>query len=343
MNPLVTMILVVDVEKDHSLTWAFLQALAKWNRRGMEKTQLLCITQKQCDRKTLRELSRQPFPVDVVHARHEFVDGYPLWDVCDSVRRAWGLVRGEWVTFCHQEFLLLPHRLERTCKFLQQYDPDIALGNLRRFVPDGGEYGNEHRLLGGSEKDVIIEKLRGRQTYDAAIYAEAIETGPWIYWESEPIPGPSGWREDIFFAKRAWLEEVGLFCLGNEQYFQDVYDLLGLAVHIQKKYGRGPQIERMDQGTHKALHLPHPRTFASFTPAIRAWFLSQPDRFDGTTYGRRDLWDLACEWVDGGAPDAAVKAFRGGRGGTVTRYAQALEGYAKIRKTAWPDGVTDES
>lgn len=63
------------------------------------------VCQKDRDPETLRLAARQPFPVDVVFARHPAADGYPVWDVCEEARRVWGLLRGEYVTFAHAEFL----------------------------------------------------------------------------------------------------------------------------------------------------------------------------------------------------------------------------------------------
>ena len=170
MKPYLTMILMVDIEKPTEYTWAFFRALARWNRKAMDRIQVLAITQKRNDRETLRLASQQPFPVDVIHARHEFAGEYPIWDVCDAVKRAWGLVQGEYVTFCHQEFLTLPHRLTKTMRFLERNGPDIALGNLRRpLKPGRAKYAKARRMEALEECREVLRLMRDQRALSGEV------------------------------------------------------------------------------------------------------------------------------------------------------------------------------
>lgn len=330
-EPTLTIILIVDVEKDPELTAFFFYALRKWNRRAMKRVQVIVITQKQRDPETHRIAARQPFPVDVVHARHETVDSYPLWDVCQEVRQVWGMVRGEYVTFAHQEFLTCPERLEKTLDYLEMIEPTLALGNLMRLGQP--KYGEFHVYDRAKERsDEITDKLRRDAGYPAMAAAETSLTTRWLYWMPDKGPGTCEFQEDIFFVKRQWLQDVRLFWQEERLVFQDIYDLMSTACERLGRVGLAPDCIRLDEETHRAIHLWHPSNFNSFTPQIRDWFFAHPDRWEGTNYLRMDLWDRMIGhdpspgyMVD----DRALFAFRRGRGGTVARFAQAIDRWTR--------------
>jgi len=292
---------------------------------------VIVITQKGRDPHTHRVAARQPFPVSVVHALHEEVGGYPLWDVCAEARQVWPMVRGQYVTFNHQEFLHCPHRLEYTLDYLELTRPTLALGNLRRF----GRFIGEHFYQtdrGRPESDAVTERLRRRAGYLAAAEAEMAPTVHWLYWEPAQQPGECPFIEDLFFARRDWLEDFQILGHAEDLIFQDVYDLLGAAWERLGRHGLQPDCVRLDLDTHKALHLWHPCEFTSFRADVRDWFLSQPERWGRTAFARADLWDrlVGRNGHSGWTRDEhAVWCFRRGRGGTVSRYVQGLDRWLK--------------
>ena len=322
-KPLLTMILIVDTEKDAELTRLFFYGLATWNRRAMDRVQVIVVTQKERDPHTHRVAARQPFPVSVIHARHETVGGYPLWDVCEEARMVWPMVQGEYVTFSHQEFLWCPDRLAKTLDYLEEECPVVALGNLRR----PGELGEPKKLVRDDGKeycDEIQRHVKAGDSYLAAAIAESMPSRNWMCEESVE-PGPSPWMEDVFFVRKAWLEATEFFTHADRCVFQDIYDLMGAAMYRLGSYGLAPSCVRMTMDVHKAIHMHHPRLWNSFTPEIRDHFLSNPERWDGTSYMRPDLWKMLIELGQGRSNRNPVSIVRTGRGGTVSRFSRSVE------------------
>ena len=323
-EPTLTIVAVVDAEKDPVYTDWFFTALRQWNRAGLDDTQVLVLCQKPLDPATLLTIAKQPFPVDVAFARHPTVAGYPVWDVCQAMRDCWPMVRGEYVTFAHTEFLWCPRRLRKTVAYLEKHRPIFALGNLRRLGrPDPSRGG---RKFGEKEYGKLKELLQAKDYYLAACLLDAAPTAAWVHWLGENRPGPQDWREDVFFVRRDWLDAMEFWQHGDRQAFQDVYDLVAMAILKLGNYGVAPPIVRMPMSVNRILHMWHERHWKSWTPAMRAWFLDSEERWEGTSFTRSYLWDkLLLAPQNGDVDGTAINILRWGHGGTVTRFINRLD------------------
>lgn len=324
MKPTLTIILIADAEKDRHLVDCFFASLRRWNRAGLRDVQMLAICQHPKDRHAARAAVRQPYPVDVVFPRHDIVEGYPVWDVCDELASVWSLVRGRYITVMHPEFLWLPERLPRTLDYLKREEPMVALGNLRwparRF-----SYGDdEAREQGRNNTLRVLRLLRKQEWYAAGALAESMPNCGWMA-NGKPVKaGSCDWREDVFFVRRSWVEAVGILDDLAPMPFQDIFDIIGATVELCGRYGVAPLCERIDPHTNSVLHLWHRRAWGSWTPAMRHYFLDNPGRWDGTSLVRPELWDHLCgsdrqEQID------AVAALRRGRDGTLTNFIKRME------------------
>jgi hypothetical protein len=314
-----TIFVVCPVELDSEYLRLYREALLRWNREGLADTQVILLPQEK--------LSVPTDPFEVVETDFEMVDGYPVWDAMKSVRQAWPLVRGEYVTFDHPEFLWGRNRLDKTIAWLNALRPICALGNLRR-------PGDALDGVQGKGRDDISQKpsawLRGfldRGEWDAAALAlEYLQTSDWMYWAvPRQKPGPSPWIEDVFYADKEWLDLWGFARYDMELPFQDVYDLMQMAARKFYEYGVPCQYVRAPQHINKLVHLWHSRAWGSWTPEMRNWFLSQPERWARTRFLDRSIWDRLIDFKRNPKDECEpVSALRFGARGTANRYGIAV-------------------
>ena len=323
-----TIVLFDVFELDESYLDLYFRALRDWNADGMTDAQVLMISQRENARAAHEVCSRQPFRVDLIHARQEYVAGYPVWDVLSSLRLVWPLVDGQYVTFAHPEFIWGPGRLRKTLDWLRKQRPYYAIGNLRR-------PGSRDEIFAQNTCEhcirVISELLRDALTNgDAAGAAEISEKMPnswWMFWcDREPNPGRVPYMEDIFFADREWLDAWRFIEHGGELPFQDVYDLMGAAIAtVLSKHAVTVPCVRMDLATNKLIHLWHRKLWRSWSPEIRDWFLADPKRWGHTKFMDRSCWEGLI--AAAGAMPATyqpMNAFRHQPGGTVHLFRTAL-------------------
>ena len=324
-----TIITFVDVEKDIGTLRCTLDGFCRWQSpEARARCQWIIIVQRPNAAEVHALCGGLPYPVDVFHDPADFVDGYPVWDVNASIRRAWPLVRGRYVFIGHAEFLWLPGRLAATLEWLAAQRPYLALGNLRRFgnrddVPTAYAPAGRTREL----SDGLTALLESGQYDAAADYANAVESLHWVYWGKPPVDGATAWAEDVFFIDKDFAAVTRAFAHGGELPFQDCYDTTAKLCYYLGKYSMAPRVERAPRRTHEALHLWHRKQWGSFTPAMREWFEAAPARWRETAFLRRDLWmELVAFRRDPLAlprADTAVVSLRQGPGGTCTRYAGA--------------------
>lgn len=281
-----TILTVCPAELDQSYLRLYREALLRWNGKGLEDTQIILLPQRPLDGK-----DAEPFEVQETY--FDQVNGYPVWDVMKAVREAWPRVRGDYVSFDHPEFIWGPGRLDKTIAWLDAYRPVYGMGNLRR----PGEV--EEVSKRDSPEDIshrasnwfrrFLEEARWAEGAEAF---EVLQTTHWMYWAcAQQKPGPNPWIEDAFYARRDWLDSWGFCRYERELPFQDVFDLVQMAVRMLLQYGLVTTCVRMPQSVNKLMHLWHPRDWGSFTPEIRDWFFSQPERWQKTRFIDRRLWD----------------------------------------------------
>lgn len=326
-TPILTIILVDVFELDTSYLSLFLEALREWNSTGLEDTEIILISQKRSATEAHAICAKHSTPIDVVHARQDWVDGYPIWDNVTAVRNVWPMVRGRYVTFSHPEFIWGPDRLQLTIDWLKKERPYLALGNLRRT---------------GTNKDVVEQKtqdhcnkelseaLRWFMTEgkweDAAGYFESIKNSWWTFWTPEPKPGVTPYSEDVFFADKDWLDAWQFIWHGKDYPFQDVYDLMGTSVlSVLQKNMLSPIVTRIPMPINKLMHLWHSKEWQSWTEPVRDYFFSNQIRWQGTKFLDPVIWErllqVRTNMPKNGQP---VGNLRNAPGGTVTRYGMAL-------------------
>lgn len=280
-----TILTVCPAELDKEYLRLYREALLEWNREGLTETQVVFLPQ--------RPLEMDVAPFEVVQVEFEQVGGYPVWDVMRSVREAWPNVRGDYVTFDHPEFIWGPGRLQETIGWLDATVPVYGLGNLRR----PGDLMEINRR--DTTEDISCTASEWFRRYleegrwdEAAGIFEHLQTVHWMYWAvAQQKPGPNPWVEDVFYARKDWLDLWGFASFGRECPFQDVYDLMQVAVATMVRYGLGFYCIRMPQSINRLIHLWHPRAWGSWTPEMRDWFLSQPERWQRTSFLDRRLWE----------------------------------------------------
>jgi len=314
--PVLTVLCVIPCELDDSYLRLYREALLRWNREGLAETQIILLPQgKAPGLQTDFEVVSTPF---------ERVDGYPVWDVMRQIRAAWPCVRGQYVTVDHPEFLWGPGRLDKTIAWLRGYRPIYGLGNLRRAGSLEEVTSLQARDLSQEPSLWFMQRLQAGEWDEAARLFEWLSTMHWMYWcptglRTPPRPGTSDWIEDVFYIDKAWLDAWGFTRYDNEMPFQDVWDVLQVAIRTQQLYGVQFECTRMPMDVNKLYHLWHPRMRNNLTPKMRDWFLAQPQRWGQSAFSDPDLW--ACLIA---RDNAAVRRLRFGGRGTAATYRAAV-------------------
>ena len=326
------MILVVDAEKDPQLTGRFFASLRSLNCKALGGLQLIVVTQGS------ENMPRLPEGVTHVPAGHPSVDGYPVWDVMESTRKVWPMLTGDYVTWAHPEFFLGPDRLGRTLAYLEARDPVVALGNLRRPGRDKTQWTslNYSKPVSDTLSMWVDDGDERMVRHTCAM----MPTMHWAYWREPPKLDDSRWIEDIFFARKDWLEAVGFNRDCGPMPFQDVYDLMGAVMRQTGKRGLKPDCVRLPREVHEAIHLWHPKSRTCFSVAMKAWFMEHAGEFADTRLVDWDLWDRLIDVTEHPKARAhpALMGFKQSPGGTVTRFAVHIsdwlhgEGEGRLRQ-----------
>lgn len=337
-----TILLFEDAEKPKQYLTDYLGAIAHWNRSGLEETQIILITQKKNMDDARAAAAASGILVKIIKSDNPHVAGHPVWDVMKDVRKVWKHIRGDWITFNHTEFIWCRERLKRTIDWLNLRRPYLALGNLRRPGSDKGARptwrpGNCDRRV----SEPLALMMRWGEWLKAWRAAEQMSTLIWPLWRAQDYKfGVCKWSEDTFFADRRWLETWRGTDHGGELPFQDVYDLMGTALGELKLMSLDPMIHRMTEAENRIIHMWHPKGYRSWTPEIRDWFFSEPERWRHTAFLNMGLWErlLKLEGEKDTRDWYAKFDLRRGKQGTVTRYKEGLRRYldkkgaAELRK-----------
>lgn len=321
MKPVLTIIAVWSNELPFEYLERYLTAMYVWNRVGENNTQLILILQRPLPA-VCESVSRNGFKI--VQPEYEKVNGYPVWDVMKTVRDIWAEVQGEYVTFNHMEFIWGPDRVQRTIDWLTQTKPVYVVGNLRR--PGSMENVADRSLptdIVKEHSDWLTSTMDAGEWDVAAKIFEMMETTHWMYWDQKPQqPGLVNYIEDLFIAKKSWLDAWGFTKINFEMPFQDVYDLIGIAFQSMYKFNAAPQCVRPPQSVNKVIHLWHPREWLTWTVEMRNWFFADRKRWEGTRYVDPKVWnDLIQARMKGWPKDhGPANDLRRGPGGPVTRY-----------------------
>lgn len=323
-----TIVLFDVFELEESYLEAYFTSLSKWNPEGARNAQILLVSQRNNASAAHSLVSKLSFQVDVIHSQHEFVNGYPIWDVMGDLRRIWPLVRGKYVTFNHPEFIWGPDRIEKTSSWLMENQPCFAIGNLRR-------PGTHEQITSQTTSDHCVKEIS--EEFRNALWADPLYEGKrlfdemptswWMFWtQQEQQPGPVPYIEDVVYAEKEWLESWRFLDHGGEMPFQDVYDLIRVAMSpTLPANGVGVECVRMSREVNKLIHLWHPKLWKSWTFEIRDWFLSHPERWNGTVFSNPFMWinliEIAPKMPKTYKP---VNDLRNGPTGTVTKYGEDL-------------------
>ena len=331
MTPTLTLILFVDVEKPLRMTGRFVESLTRLNAESLPKLQLIVLCQgDQADELTPSfACDRSGLNWTVLNCGHDMVEGYPVWDVIEQTRRVWDFVVGQYVGWAHPEFFFAGDRLIRTIRYLEEFRPHLAIGNLRRPGNDPQQW--KFPSCSRDVSDVLARALDRGDFERARDYCEIMPTREWMYWSPLPKPGDSAWLEDIFFARKDWLDAIGFSRDYGPMPFQDVYDLMQVTIEQLRKRALMPRSVRLSQETNLAIHLWHPKGWSSFTPEMRDYFRAHADKYRGTRLIDWQLWDrlIACRGAHMPKDEQPVIHLRRGPAGTVTRFALGIAEYLK--------------
>lgn len=331
-TPTLSIVLIVNVELDPKYISYFLHGLSVFNSAPLEngEVELIIVNQRKDTRETYAALKDFPYRVDVVNARHDFVGNYPIWDILAELRQITPFLNGKYLCVCHPEFLWLPGRLQKTIDWLKSNPEEyLVLGNLRR-PGDRVKIEKEHPKHVTTYSEIIMEYLDHSNFEELVHVVEETISCSWMFWSPEPSYGIGvQWMEDIFFISRDFISNARLLWHGGRLPFQDVYDLIGIAVPALEVQGLKPRVSRMDLNTNKVLHLHHPKHWGSWTPAIRDYFLKNKQEWAGTRFLDVHLWNQLIKCTGENMPknEQPVFQLRRSNGGTVYRYAKALESW----------------
>ncbi len=311
---LLTVVLTLDVEKPVEYDRQFFKAIEWSAGDAINAVEVTTVSQRA---------NPESFPVHVSRCPRNS-EGYPVWDLFADVRDVWDQIHGEYVTFSHTEFCWGPDRLRRTLEALDRDRPVLALGNLRRASPDPGH-------TGGREVDDALSSVLSQRWIDAGDFTKLTEwwsectQHPWL---GRKEPG-SRWLEDVFFVKREWLEDQRFFEHGGRLPFQDVYEVMGAAIDILSRTQRDPPVIRFQRDVCDLMHFMHNKSWGAYSPAMRDWFVDRREEWEGTTFIRDDLWQRV---LNGSNRRSAVRDFRRGPGGTITRWRSAFSRWLQEEK-----------
>jgi len=328
MNPILTILLVEDMEKEPAMVARFFMGLKEMNIEAMDRAQVIAISQREYSPELEMAISAAPFPVQLVYADHpRAANGYPIWDVCAEVRQVWPLIRGEYITFAHTEFFYGPDRLTRTIEWLDRHKPVVALGNLRRLGTDKAHWRNRTQDpepgVGDIFRELVDCGLAGpiRKTW------EAFPTWHWPYWRPG-VREDEKWDEDVFYARKDWFEAIKMFWHEERLPFLDVYDIVGKCMERLSRNDLQPRCRRLDMDTNMIMHIDHTRPRLAFGIDCYKWFLDRADDWADTTCMRHDIWGtMLHEGSDMKSKLQAIEHYRRAPGGPVTRWASNFSGW----------------
>lgn len=333
MKPTLTILLFETAEKDGYLERT-IKTLLAWQHDALSRCQVILISQRAkspAGKRAVEALKMAGCNAMLHIAKHDRVDGYPIWDVMAAAESVWPKVKGEYVTFHHEEFLYAPGRLATTIDWLEQVRPVIALGNLRRFASKPGRWGPGgwgDRDDGRAFSELFCELID--KGHIAAV-AESFGKFPsrhWVSWIDPPKPTDTHWVEDAFYCRKDWLDAMRFFRWGKPQLFQDVYDLIGKALSLLGRHYVAPKCLRMPLAANDMRHVWHGRGWTYYNEAVRAWMKKNRKKLSGTSFCRDDIWDIALSGrTRGEVRGLAVKGFRDGPGGTITNFHSGLSGW----------------
>lgn len=330
MQPLLSILLFIDVEKEREFDHRWFSALRGLNPRALDDLQVLVLCQRDQDT-ALRELiAQQPFRASLHFTNQPRAgDGYPIWDNVAAIREVWPLVEGEYVTFSHAEYVHGPGRLRRTMNWLVDERPILALGNLRRIIRSSGDFRGYVENENDPMNLLFAALVDGECWSILRDHWGVFSQLPWMYWNPEPLPGKRAWLEDIFFARRDWFTALRWWEHGGKLPFQDIYDLMGPGLERLNRDKLKPDVYRLPREIHEAVHILHRKTWGSYTVAVREWFKRHRREYADTTMTRWDLWDriLMTDKRKQPTPGLVVSDFRRAPGGTVTRWCVDFSAY----------------
>ena len=318
-----TILLFVDVEKPLAWDSRWFGAVRELNETVHERIQVLVMSQRKSSWSVRQHAENQPFSVEVIDCdQPRDSTGYPVWDVVSAVRNVWPRIRGRYISFNHIEYIHGPGRLAKTCDWLIENRPLVAMGNLRRVVAHTYDWRKRIRDVQDPLNQTFATLID--ECYWAFLqdHWDLFGQAPWIYWLEEPKPDSTKWLEDVFFADREWFETMRFFEWGGRLPFQDVYDLMGPAMVKLERHGLAPKCPRIPRAVHDSCHILHDRMWGSYTATMWKWFREHADEFANTTLVRDDLWKLVLmpDGCGDEAPGQAIDRFRRAPSGTVNRW-----------------------
>ncbi len=322
-TPDLTILLFVDAEKPITWDQRWFGAVRELNPTACDRIQVLVMSQRKSSLSVRTIAAEQPFAIEVIDCdQPRDATGYPVWDVVSAVRSVWPRVRGKYVSFNHIEYIHGPGRLAATCDWLLDRKPLIALGNLRRIVAHTYDWSKRIRNVQDPMNRVFATLIDDCYWAFLADHWDLFGEAPWIYWLSEPDFHSTVWLEDVFFADRQWLDTMRFFEHGGRLPFQDVYDLVGLAISKLDRHGLAPACPRIPRSIHESCHIIHDRLWGSYTSTMWDWFREHADEFPDTPFLRDDLWRIVLtpDGCGDERPGQAIDRFRRAPGGTVTRW-----------------------
>ena len=326
MNPLLTVIVIDPVELDVKYLRLYFQSLINWNLTMLNDVEFVVMTQKRLVDEFVWLLSEEMTNLTIMLVKHDWVGDYPVWDVVAELKQAWPYVHGKYVTVHHPEFIWHDGTLSRTLNWLNEKRPYMAMGNLRRIgsMKDAKSFSKEQCIKEMS--DELFSLMGNGYWLQAERLIAIMETTTWMYWFKEQRPGLATYMEDVFFADREWLDSWKWLDHGGRLPFQDIWDLMYVAMCTEfEKHKIAPAFVRMPRNVGEMIHLWHKKQWGSWTLEMRNYFLSDRERWQGTSFLNEELWNKLISIEDSvSLANRPVGALRNGVGGTVMRYGAAL-------------------
>ena len=159
------------MRKRAPLPTLYLEALERFNADALDRLQLIVVTQRPDAAEVRAIVGAQTVRAEVIEARHPVIAGTVIWNVCESLAKAWPMVRGQYVAVDHTEFWLCPGRLKKTIAYLERHRPWIALGNLRRPGASMTTYADRCDANVAAQFDAALDACQWDRVRDLAEHA----------------------------------------------------------------------------------------------------------------------------------------------------------------------------
>jgi hypothetical protein len=350
-NPYLSVVIVNDNEKDAGLLRACLSSIEVLNADALEdgSVEFIVVDQSVGQMREATNAIRGEFSTRVPHGysrrRQTCVNGAILWNLMEDMQFAWRMVHGRYVLMVHKEAVFGPGYLTRFPAWLRSRgEPLLALGNMVRLgtaaemradPAPNGEKRHTGRSSSSPRRSAELRDLLNEG--DGQAVCEFLASTPTAEWDRlRPKTPEKGWYEDVFFARKDWIDQVMLWWHADDRLlFQDVYDLMrDVVMPDLAGIGAEPLVAHADRDKVGMIyHLYHERGYPHLTPEVAEFFQEHADAWHQTAFADKQLLRECDKFLSAGGKSGInpLGRLKRGKWGTVSRYRRAFTEFIQDR------------